>query len=50
MFGGNNYFAAPNRPLGWEAPTWLTGELGFFAGRLYFEYNEYDNISQYLGP
>jgi hypothetical protein len=48
-FNKLDYFAVPNLPPGWEAPTWLTVELGFFAGRLYFEYNEYDNISQYLG-
>jgi hypothetical protein len=48
-FNKLDYFAIPNLPPGWEAPTWLTIELGFFAGRLYFEYDEYDDICQYLG-
>lgn len=48
-FNKLDYFAVPNLPPEWEAPTGLTVELGFFAGRLYFEYKEYGNISQYLG-
>jgi len=47
-FNKLDYFAIPNLPSGWEAPTWLTIELGLFAGRLYFEYDEYDDICRYL--
>ncbi|KAH8810980.1 hypothetical protein F5884DRAFT_897492 [Xylogone sp. PMI_703] len=48
-FNKLDYFAIPNLPQGWEAPKWLTVELGLFAGRLYFEYNEYSDICLYLG-
>lgn len=48
-FNRLDYYAVPTLPSGWEAPTWLTLELGIFAGRLYFEYEEYDDLCQYLG-
>ncbi|KAI0593909.1 hypothetical protein F4775DRAFT_607001 [Biscogniauxia sp. FL1348] len=48
-FGKMKYYTIPTLPHDWSAPAWLTTELGFFAGRLYFEWNEYSNICQLLG-
>ncbi|KAI0895087.1 hypothetical protein F4806DRAFT_90268 [Annulohypoxylon nitens] len=33
----------------WQPPEWLTSELGFFAGRLYFDWSEYNSICNMLG-
>jgi hypothetical protein len=43
------YYAIPQLPSPWKAPIWLKIELGIFAGRLYFEWEEYSNLLQYLG-
>lgn len=48
-FNDLSYYAMPVLPTGWQAPTWLKIELGIFAGRLYFEYNEYSDLREYLG-
>lgn len=48
-FNKLNYYAIPALPRSWTAPTWLTIELGIFAGRLYFEFDEYDGLREYLG-
>ncbi|MCJ1463509.1 hypothetical protein MMC07_002117 [Pseudocyphellaria aurata] len=48
-FNDLRYYAIPNLPAGWQTPTWLKIELGIFAGRLYFEYNEYRELCEYLG-
>ncbi|KAI1637344.1 hypothetical protein F4809DRAFT_649926 [Biscogniauxia mediterranea] len=48
-FGKMKYYTIPTLPQGWSAPEWLTTELGFFAGRLYFEWNEYSSICRLLG-
>lgn len=48
-FNNLNYYAMPSLPAGWKAPTWLKLELRIFAGRLYFEYEEYENLRNYLG-
>jgi hypothetical protein len=48
-FNGLKYYAIPSLPPEWRAPTWLTIELGIFAGRLYFEYEEYSDLREYLG-
>lgn len=48
-FNDLDYYAMPDLPTGWQAPTWLRIELGIFAGRLYFEYSEYNDLRQYLG-
>ena len=48
-FNNLNYYAIPALPKHWKAPTWLTIELGIFAGRLYFEYNEYSDLCKFLG-
>lgn len=49
QFNDLKYYAVPNLPKSWTAPTWLKIELGIFAGRLYFEYEEYANLCKFLG-
>ncbi|KAK2801761.1 hypothetical protein FQN51_005126 [Onygenales sp. PD_10] len=48
-FNNLTYYAIPRLPEGWTAPIWLTVELGIFSGRLYFDFNEYPMLKQYLG-
>jgi hypothetical protein len=48
-FNGFKYYAAPALPAEWQAPTWLKIELGIFAGRLYFDYEEYPALCDFLG-
>ena len=48
-FNHLNYYSVPSLPKGWEAPGWLRVEVGLFAGRLYFDWSEYDAISTLLG-
>ena len=48
-FNDLKYYTIPELPLGWKAPTWLMIELGIFAGRLYFQYEEYGDLLRYLG-
>lgn len=48
-FNALKYYAVPSLPIAWEAPTWLRIELGIFAGRLYFGYEEYSNLREHLG-
>jgi hypothetical protein len=49
QFNNLDYYAIPPLPRNFKAPTWLKVELGIFAGRLYFEWDEYDEILSYLG-
>ncbi|RYP67972.1 hypothetical protein DL769_005619 [Monosporascus sp. CRB-8-3] len=48
-FNDLKYYSIPSLPNTWTAPQWLTTELGFFAGRLYFEWSEYGSICRMLG-
>ncbi|PVH75301.1 hypothetical protein DL98DRAFT_562460 [Cadophora sp. DSE1049] len=48
-FNSLNFYAVPSLPLGWKAPSWLSIEVGLFAGRLYFMYGEYASILAFLG-
>lgn len=48
-FNNLGYYAVPPLPAGWKPPMWLTIELGIFAGRLYFEFEEYGELCKYLG-
>ena len=48
-FNDLTYYTLPTLPKSWKPPTWLTVELGIFAGRLYFEYEEYEDLRKYLG-
>ncbi|KAF2029595.1 hypothetical protein EK21DRAFT_67348 [Setomelanomma holmii] len=49
QFNQLNFYAIPSLPATFKAPTWLKVELGLFAGRLYFEWDEYEEIMSYLG-
>lgn len=48
-FNNLGYYAIPAMPAGWEPPAWLTIELGIIAGRLYFAFEEYNDLRKYLG-
>jgi len=48
-FNRLDYYTVPILPPAWKAPTWLPIQLGIFAGRLYFDYGEYDALREYLG-
>lgn len=48
-FNRLDYYAVPSLPKDWNAPKWLMLELGLFAGRLFFEYDEYQELQEYLG-
>ncbi|KAF4624821.1 hypothetical protein G7Y89_g13348 [Cudoniella acicularis] len=48
-FNKLGYYSVPALPPDWEAPFWLRVELGIFAGRSYFEYDEYLCLCKYLG-
>lgn len=43
------YYTIPKVPVGWSSPTWLRIELGIFAGRLYFDFEDYAPLCDYLG-
>ncbi len=43
------YYALLSMPAQWCAPRWLRIELSFFAGRLYFDFDEYQDILRFLG-
>ncbi|KAJ0344865.1 hypothetical protein KNSL1_008961 [Colletotrichum chrysophilum] len=48
-FGKLDYLSIPPLANDWEAPMWLRVELGLYAGRLYFEWDEYAEICRLLG-
>ncbi|KAK0671660.1 hypothetical protein QBC41DRAFT_344465 [Cercophora samala] len=48
-FNKLNFFSMPPLPEGWVAPQWLRTELGILAGRLYFEWEEYESLCTFLG-
>lgn len=48
-FNELTYYGTPTLPEGWEAPMWLRVELGIFAGRLYFRWEEYNALLAFLG-
>ncbi|GJC85361.1 hypothetical protein ColLi_08199 [Colletotrichum liriopes] len=48
-FNNLDYYSIPTLPTGWRAPAWLKIELGLYAGRLYFEWSEYDPLCDFLG-
>lgn len=49
LFNNLSFHAIPALPLNWVAPMWLRIELGIFAGRLYFSYDEYAHVLDFLG-
>lgn len=49
QFNELNFYAIPPLSEDFKAPLWLKVELGIFAGRLYFAWEEYEEILTYLG-
>lgn len=47
QFNDLRYYTVPALPRDWQAPEWLKTELGIFAGRLYFEWDEYKHLAKY---
>ncbi|KAI5863834.1 hypothetical protein GGS23DRAFT_516098 [Durotheca rogersii] len=48
-FNKLDFYTIPPISSDWRPAGWLTTELGFFAGRLYFEWAEYEGICSLLG-
>lgn len=48
-FSNLDFYSMPPLPENWKPPSWLTIELGILAGRVYFEYSEYEPICHYFG-
>jgi hypothetical protein len=48
VFNDLAYYALPRLPTGHTPPTRLTIELGILAGRLYFNFEEYDDLRHYF--
>jgi hypothetical protein len=48
-FNNFDFCPVPALPSNFKAPQWLTVELGIIAGRLYFEFDEYQAIKAFLG-
>jgi hypothetical protein len=48
-FNNLDYYAVPPLSANFRAPSWLKIELGIFAGRLYFDWEENAAILGYLG-
>ncbi|KAK4153830.1 hypothetical protein C8A00DRAFT_43330 [Chaetomidium leptoderma] len=48
-FNNLTFFSMPPLPEDWVAPQWLKTELGLLAGRLYFEWPEYETLCKFLG-
>jgi len=43
------FYSVPCLPAKWRAPRWLVRDLGIFAGRLYFAYENYLAICEAIG-
>ena len=48
-FNDLTYYALPTMPAEWRAPKRLRIELGLFSGRLHFDFEEYEDITRFLG-
>lgn len=48
-FNTLKFFSIPPLPESWSAPPELVVELGLFAGRLYFDWDEYPAVCKTLG-
>ncbi|KAK1833011.1 hypothetical protein QBC39DRAFT_381058 [Podospora conica] len=48
VFNDLRFYSMPSLPANWQAPTWLKMELGILAGRLYFEWDEYRELCDFL--
>ena len=49
LFNDLKFYSVPSLPVDWNAPMWLRIELGIFAGRIYFDFEEYEHLATYLG-
>ncbi|KAM5341666.1 hypothetical protein ACJ41O_014697 [Fusarium nematophilum] len=49
QFNDLNFHSLPPLPPDWDPPSWLQLELGLYAGRLYFEWSEYEQLCALLG-
>lgn len=50
VFDTLRLYTVPELPVSWRAPTWLVRDLGIFAGRLYFDFDEQSRaVYQALG-
>ncbi|KAL8860832.1 MAG: hypothetical protein Q9178_002862 [Gyalolechia marmorata] len=50
IFDDLDFFSLPPLPSNWRAPAWLVRDLGIFAGRTYFHYdNQYPAVCEALG-
>ncbi|KAI9675628.1 MAG: hypothetical protein M1817_000995 [Caeruleum heppii] len=49
QFDQLDFYTMPALPQDWKPPNWLTTELGLFAGRLYFDFDNYTHLHRYLG-
>ncbi|KAI1947456.1 hypothetical protein LOZ57_003184 [Ophidiomyces ophidiicola] len=47
-FNNLTFYAIPTLPQNWRGPKWLTIQLGILAGRVYFEFEEYQDLCEYL--
>jgi hypothetical protein len=48
-FSDLSFYSVPTLPAGWQAPIWLKVELGIYAGRLSFDFSEYNALLEFLG-
>lgn len=48
-FNHLSYYSMPPLRVGWKPPKWLIIELGILAGRVYFDFGEYQSLREYLG-
>jgi hypothetical protein len=48
-FNTLKFYSLPRLPAKWQAPQWLQLQLGIFTGRLYFPFEEYEPMLDYLG-
>ena len=50
VFDTLKLYTVPSLPADWRAPTWLVRDLGIFAGRLYFDFDDQSQaVYQALG-
>jgi hypothetical protein len=49
QFNDLKYYAVPALPAKWSPPMWLKIQIGLFAGRLYFPFEELAPIRELLG-
>ncbi|KAL3476021.1 hypothetical protein BJX99DRAFT_258915 [Aspergillus californicus] len=44
QFNRLDFYSLPRLPVGWSPPRWLPFEVGILAGRLYFDFAEYEGL------